>query len=345
MQSSFSGSSVGVGLHLTHELVNVHKGTIEYKENEGGGSIFTVTLPTDTSVYEEKDFLIPHNVLLEEENKRVEVVEDDNKGADLDEPLNKRKVLIIEDDNDVRDFLKAEIGHYFEVEVASDGTSGLEKAKEYDADLIICDVLMPGMTGFEVTRQLKNDFNTSHIPIILLTAMSSAESHLEGVENGADAYITKPFSPKLLLSRVIKLIEQREKLREKFSNEPNMTRPNICTSEKDKDFADKLAEILEREISNAQFSVDEFAAMMNFGRTVFYRKVRGVTGYSPNEYIRIMRMKKAAELLKEGKYTVAEISYQVGINDPFYFSKCFKQQFGVSPSAFTKQTEGEEDEN
>ena len=345
MQSSFSGSSVGVGLHLTHELVNVHKGTIEYKENEGGGSIFTVTLPTDTSVYEEKDFLIPHNVLLEEENKRVEVVEDDNKGADLDEPLNKRKVLIIEDDNDVRDFLKAEIGHYFEVEVASDGTSGLEKAKEYDADLIICDVLMPGMTGFEVTRQLKNDFNTSHIPIILLTAMSSAESHLEGVESGADAYITKPFSPKLLLSRVIKLIEQREKLRKKFSNEPNMTRPTICTSEKDKDFADKLAEILEREISNTQFSVDEFAAMMNFGRTVFYRKVRGVTGYSPNEYIRIMRMKKAAELLKEGKYTVAEVSYQVGINDPFYFSKCFKQQFGVSPSAFTKQTEGGEDEN
>ena len=123
-----------------------------------------------------------------------------------------------------------------------------------------------------------------------------------------------------------------------------MTRPTICTSEKDKDFADKLAEILEREISNAQFSVDEFATMMNFGRTVFYRKVRGVTGYSPNEYIRIMRMKKAAELLKKGKYTVAEVSYQVGINDPFYFSKCFKRQFGVSPSAFTKQTEGGEDE-
>lgn len=130
MQSSFSGSSVGVGLHLTHELVNVHKGTIEYKENEGGGSIFTVTLPTDPSVYEEKDFLIPHNVLMEEENQRTEPQEDEeHKTFDLSVPLNKRKVLIIEDDNDVRDFLKAEIGHYFEVEAAADGTSGLEKAK------------------------------------------------------------------------------------------------------------------------------------------------------------------------------------------------------------------------
>lgn len=344
MQSSFSGSSVGVGLHLTHELVNVHKGTIEYKENDGGGSVFTVTLPTDASVYEEKDFLIPHNVLLEEENRPAFEKEVEDKISHLAVPLNKRKVLIIEDDNDVRDFLKAEISHYFEVEAAADGKSGLEKAKEYDADLIICDVLMPGMTGFEVTRQLKNDFNTSHIPIILLTAMNSAESHLEGVESGADAYITKPFSPKLLLARAIKLIEQREKLRKKFSNEPNMARPTICTSEKDKEFVDQLTEILERELSNPNFSVDEFAGMMNFGRTVFYRKVRGVTGYSPNEYIRIMRMKKAAELLKENKHSVSEVAYLVGISDPFYFSKCFKKQFGISPTDFMKSPEGEEEE-
>lgn len=346
MQSSFSSSSVGVGLHLTHELVNVHKGTIEYKENDGGGSIFIVTLPLDTSMYEEKDFLIPHNVLMAEEEKHHTAIAEEqetfeSKQDEFASPLNKRKVLIIEDDNDVRDFLKEEIGRYFEVELASDGVSGLEKAKESDADLIICDVLMPGMTGFEVTRKMKNDFNTSHIPIILLTAMHSAESHLEGVESGADAYITKPFSPKLLLARVFKLIEQREKLREKFSSDPTMLRPAICTSDKDKEFADKLLQILEREIANPQFTVDEFAAAMGYGRTVFYRKVRGVTGYSPNEYIRIMRMKKAVELLKENKYTVAEVSYQVGINDPFYFSKCFKQQFGVAPSLFSKTTDGE----
>lgn len=342
MQSSFSGSSVGVGLHLSHELVCVHKGTIEFSENEGGGSVFTVTLPTDPSVYEEKDFLIPHNVLLEEERKHQEQVAAARMEADIElpevEPINKKRVLIIEDDNDVREFLKEEVGRYFEVMAEADGVAGLARAREYDADLIVCDVLMPGMTGFEVTRKLKNDFNTSHIPIILLTAMNSAESHLAGVESGADAYITKPFSPKLLLARAFKLIEQREKLKEKFSNAPNMLRPTICSSDKDKAFADQLQAVVEQQLENAQFTVDEFASIMGLGRTVFYRKVRGVTGYSPNEYIRIVRMKKAAELLLESNYTVSEVSYKVGINDPFYFSKCFKHHFGVSPSAYREGT-------
>lgn len=349
MQSSFSGSSVGVGLHLTHELVNVHKGTITFRENEGGGSIFTVTLPTDTSLYEETDFLVVHNALLQKEELSTPPSTEENseeEEAELvlpAEPLNTRKVLIIEDDNDVRAMLKEDMGQYFEVETASDGLSGLERARTYDADLIICDVLMPGMTGFELTRKLKNDFDTSHIPIILLTAMSSPESHLNAVESGADSFITKPFSLKLLLTRAFKLIEQRDKLREKFSHDPNMMRPAICTSDKDKEFADKLQRIMEQQIGNAEFTIDEFASMMGLGRTVFYRKTRGVTGYAPNEYIRIVRMKKAAELLRENRYKVAEVSYQVGINDPFYFSKCFKRQFGVSPSAYVRgREEGDE---
>ena len=345
MQSNFSGNSVGVGLHLTHELVHVHHGTITFRENEGGGSIFTVTLPTDRSVYEEKDFLIAHNALLEE--PAIQAAHDEEEVFEGEPmpavPLNKHKVLIIEDDNDVRTFLQEEIGQYFEVVAEADGNAGLERARTYDADLIICDVLMPGMTGFEVTRRLKNDFDTSHIPIILLTAMSSAESHLSGVESGADAYITKPFSLKLLLTRIFKLIEQREKLREKFSHDPNMIRPAICTSDKDKEFADKLQRIMEQQIGNAEFTIDEFASMMGLGRTVFYRKTRGVTGYAPNEYIRIVRMKKAAELLRENRFKVAEVSYQVGINDPFYFSKCFKRQFGVSPSAYVRGTEETEE--
>lgn len=348
MQSSFSGSSVGVGLHLSHELAQVHKGSITFRENEGGGSIFTVTLPTDRTVYEEKDFLIAHNALLEEQvplTSAEEEIEEEPMPTLPTAPLNKHKVLIIEDDNDVRAFLEEEIGQYFEVVTEADGTSGLERARTYDADLIICDVLMPGMTGFELTRKLKNDFDTSHIPIILLTAMSAPESHLEGVKCGADAFITKPFSLNLLLTRVFKLIEQREKLREKFSHDPNMIRPSICTSDKDKEFADKLQRIMEQQISNAEFTIDEFAAMMGLGRTVFYRKTRGVTGYAPNEYIRIVRMKKAAELLSENRYKVAEVSYMVGINDPFYFSKCFKRQFGISPSAFLRGSEEEAEES
>ncbi len=337
MQSSFSGNSVGIGLHLTHELVNVHKGNISYAENENNGSIFTVTLPLEKNVYHEADFLIANNILLTEEQQNKEKWTDSiTKGAQSLVPLNQRKVLIIEDDNDIRDFLKEEVGKYFEVVAEADGTSGFERAQSYDADLIICDVLMPGMTGYEVTRKLKNEFSTSHIPIILLTAMGLPENHLEGIESGADAYITKPFSSALLLARIFKLIEQREKLREKFSNEPGIVLPAICTTNRDKEFVDQLHIVLEKNLSNAEFSVDEFASLMKLGRTVFYKKVRGLTGYSPNEYLRIIRMKKAAELLLDNALTVAEVSYKVGINDPFYFSKCFKAQFGMAPSVYQR---------
>ena len=341
-QSNFTGGSIGVGLHLTHELVAALKGNISYIENDNGGSIFVVSLPIDKSIYDKKDFLIPNNILIEEEEEKennkipFELANIENDEHLNVQPLNKHKILIIEDDHDIRDYLKSEIEQYFEIETEADGESGLNRAMSYDADLIICDVLMPGMDGYTVTRKLKSDFNTSHIPVILLTAMSSTENQIEGSEAGADAYITKPFSIKLLLTRIFKLIEQREKLREKFSNSPNMTSSTICTSEKDKEFADKLKVVLEKQFENPEFSVDDFASIIGLGRTVFYRKVRGVTGYSPNEYIRIMRMKKGAELLKQNRYTISEISYKIGINDPFYFSKCFKQQFGVSPSAYIK---------
>ena len=339
MQSSFSHSSVGVGLHLTYGLINIHKGTISYNENEGGGSIFTVELPTDASVYEEKDFLVPNQLLIEEEKQRhKEFVTDENtdEQAAPPVPLNKRKVLIIEDDNDVREFLKEEISHYFEVVAEADGISGFERAQTYDADLIICDVLMPGMTGFEVTKKLKNEFATSHIPIILLTALNMEEKYLEGIESGADAYITKPFSISLLLARISKLIEQRDKLREKFSNEPGMVHAAICTNNKDSKFLAKLNEMLNEHMVETEFSVDDYANLMGLGRTVFYKKVRGVTGYSPNEYLRVIRLKKAAELLLTEDLTVSEISYKVGINDPYYFSKCFKNQFGIAPSVYQK---------
>lgn len=341
MQSNFSRDSIGVGLHLSHELVLVHKGTIAYKENEGGGAVFTVCLPTDKGVYDEKDFLVSGNVLLkeadEQASKLLELSEETSLPESRTVPLNKKKVLIIEDDHEIREFLREEMKVYFEVEVAADGTSGFEKARQYDADLIICDVLMPGMTGFEVSKKLKSDFATSHIPIILLTALNSPEKHLEGIESGADAYISKPFSIKILLARVFQLIEQRDKLREKFSNEPGIIHAAMCSTDRDKEFTDRLAVVLEANLGRTDFSVEEFAQFMKLGRTVFYKKLRGMTGYSPNEYLRIMRMKKAAELLlSEERYTVAEVGYKVGINDPFYFSKCFKAQFGISPSVYQK---------
>lgn len=347
MQSSFSHSSVGVGLHLTHELVNVHKGSISYEDNEGGGSVFTVILPTNSEIYQEKDFLVPNQLLIEEEEQQhaKEFIREEKPEDTFQppvDPLNKRKVLIIEDDTDIREFLKEEVGIYFEVEVAADGTSGFEKASTYDADLIICDVLMPGMSGFEVTRKLKNEFTTSHIPIILLTALDIEEKYQEGIESGADAYITKPFNVSLLLARISKLIELRDKLRQKYSNEPGLAHSIICTNDKDQKFSAKLNEVLNEHMTDTEFSVNDFAGIMGLGRTVFYKKVRGVTGYSPYEYLRVMRLKKAAEMLLTEDLTIAEVAYSVGINDPFYFSKCFKNQFGVSPSAYRKKLpEGE----
>mgnify|MGYP000763335875 FL=1 len=346
MQSNFSRNSIGVGLHLSQELVLVHKGRIEYSENEGGGSIFTIYLPADKAVYEEKDFLIAGNALLKEEENSLVFHPLDISSSEQDDiqqnaPIteDKRKILVIEDDNDIRGFLQEELSPFFEVETEADGKSGFKKACTYDADLIVCDVLMPGMTGFELTKKLKSDFTTSHIPIILLTALSSSEKHLEGIEAGADAYIAKPFSIKLLLARIFKLIEQRDKLRRKYSNEPGIIHPETCTTDRDKEFVDRLNLVLEQNLSRPELSIDEFAALMRLGRTVFYKKLRGLTGCSPNEYLRMVRMKKAAELLlSPDNPTVAEVAYQVGISDPFYFSKCFKAQFGVAPSHYQKGT-------
>ena len=340
MQSSFSSDSIGIGLHLSHELVNVHKGTISYNNNNGNGSVFTITIPLDKTKYQDNDFLVPNNILMQKVSNVVLSDSYDEKpfNETYEKPLNPYKVLVIEDDNDVRVFIKKELSAYFETETAEDGQEGLGKAESGEYNLIVCDVLMPKMSGFEVTRRLKSDFNKSHIPIILLTALSTQENMIEGFEHGADAYISKPFSIKLLLARIFKIMEQREILQKKYSSEPGMIQMSICTNDKDKDFAEKLNVILEKNMSNDNFSVDDYARQMKFGRTIFYKKVKGITGYSPNDYIRVIRMKKAAELLQTGELTVSEVSYKVGINDPFYFSKCFKTQFGVAPSIFQKGT-------
>jgi DNA-binding response OmpR family regulator len=336
MQSNFSGNSIGIGLHLVHELVGVHKGTIWYEENVGGGSVFSVTLPLDEKVYNEADFLIPNNVLLKEEHimNNVKLTAQESQEMKAVAPLNNYKILIIEDDNDVRQFLKEEIGVYFEVETAEDGLAGIEKLQEYDADLIVCDVLMPRMNGYEVTKKLKEDFQTSHIPIILLTAHSSLEHELEGIDSGADAYITKPFSLKYVQKRVMKLVEQRELLKKLFSKE--FTIDERVTNTTDKEFFDKIEKILDDNYEDSTFTIDRFIELSGIRRTIFFKKVKGITGFSPNELIKMKRLNKAAVLLRQGEFTVSEVSYKVGFEDPFYFSKCFKAHFDCTPKNYKK---------
>lgn len=339
MQSSYTGESFGIGLHLTHELVRTHHGEITYQENEGGGSVFVVTIPLQKDCYEASDFLVKDSPILKadlakERDEQEEKTTDAVPSAPPSAPLNRRTILLIEDDNDVREFLLSELESCFDLKVASDGKAGIAMAKELDVDLIVSDVMMPGMNGFELTKRLKNSFETSHIPIILLTALSTDENVLEGTESGADAYITKPFSPQLLMARILQLLNQREILRQKFGKEPQEIRSAMLSNEQDSLFVKRLDSIVYSRLGEQDLSVDKVAGLLHLGRTIFYKKVRGTTGYTPNEYIRVIRLRKAAELLKEGEKNVSEVAYAVGFDNPYYFSKCFKEQFGMPPSQY-----------
>ena len=338
MQSSYTGESFGIGLHLTHELVRTHHGEIAYQENEGGGSVFVVTIPLQKDCYEASDFLVKDSPILKadlvKERDGQEEKTTDAVPSAPSAPLNRRTILLIEDDNDVREFLLSELESCFDLKVASDGKAGIAMAKELDVDLIVSDVMMPGMNGFELTKRLKNSFETSHIPIILLTALSTDENVLEGTESGADAYITKPFSPQLLMARILQLLNQREILRQKFGKEPQEIRSAMLSNEQDSLFVKRLDSIVYSRLGEQDLSVDKVAGLLHLGRTIFYKKVRGTTGYTPNEYIRVIRLRKAAELLKEGEKNVSEVAYAVGFDNPYYFSKCFKEQFGMPPSQY-----------
>lgn len=338
MQSSYTGESFGIGLHLTHELVRTHHGEITYQENEGGGSVFVVTIPLQKDCYEASDFLVKDSPILKadlaKERDGQEEKTTDAVPSAPSAPLNRRTILLIEDDNDVREFLLSELESCFDLKVASDGKAGIAMAKELDVDLIVSDVMMPGMNGFELTKRLKNSFETSHIPIILLTALSTDENVLEGTESGADAYITKPFSPQLLMARILQLLNQREILRQKFGKEPQEIRSAMLSNEQDSLFVKRLDSIVYSRLGEQDLSVDKVAGLLHLGRTIFYKKVRGTTGYTPNEYIRVIRLRKAAELLKEGEKNVSEVAYAVGFDNPYYFSKCFKEQFGMPPSQY-----------
>lgn len=340
MQINFSSTGTGVGLSLVKEFVDVHKGKIWYEDNQNQGSVFSLELSTDKSIYEGENFVTPSCPdIITTETSQKEIypsnfVENIKLPEIDDSTLSNYKMLVIDDNDDIRNFLIDEFSKYFMVDTAEDGKSGMQKAIDNNPDLIICDVMMPEMDGFELTRRLKEDFQTCHIPIVLLTAHSSIEHQLEGIQSGADAYIMKPFSLKYLVTRVFKLIEQRELLKKRFSNEYVLDGNLIMPTDKDKEFFDLIDKILEAHLADYQFSVDKFAELAKQRRTIFYKKVKGITGLSPNELIKLKRMKKAAELLLQGELTVSEVSYKVGFEDPFYFSKCFKAHYKCSPSKY-----------
>lgn len=335
-QINYSASGMGIGLHLTAELTQIHKGQIEYSDSEWGGACFTVGIPTSCEAYHANEIVQSSPATSGYQISSIVEEHEIQTGKQYAEasPEKKYTLLLIEDDEEVRSFLEDQLKEFFAISTAPNGLAGWETAINEQSSLIVCDVMMPGMDGFEVTRKLKSDFQTSHIPIILLTAHSSIEHQLEGINAGADAYIIKPFSMEYLVSRIIKLIEQREKLQYKFAHEPGMIQTTICTTDKDNAFIQKIHEIIETRMDNPDFSIDDFAQAVSMSRTIFYKKIKGITNCSPNEYLRIVRLKKAAELLKTADLNISEVAYKVGFNDPDYFSKCFREQFGMRPTQF-----------
>ncbi|MDH6342368.1 signal transduction histidine kinase/ligand-binding sensor domain-containing protein/DNA-binding NarL/FixJ family response regulator [Parabacteroides sp. PFB2-12] len=337
-QINFSTSGTGVGLSLVKEFIDVHKGKISYESNPGGGSIFKVELSTDRETYKGENFIASSISDIQKEESSPAYIPAEESGVDS-QTLAAYQLLIIDDNDDIRSFLTEEFSKYMKVETAADGKEGLQKAIELNPDLIICDVMMPEMDGFEVTRQLKSEFQTCHIPIILLTAHSSIEHQLEGIESGADAYITKPFSLKYIVKRVMKLIEQRELLKKRFSKEFVIDGNLVKTTDKDSLFLERIEKILADNYHNSQFTLDQFVELSGMKRTIFFKKVKGITGFSPNELLKMKRLNQSALLLKQETLTVSEISYKVGFDDPYYFSKCFKIHFDCTPTQYRNAPE------
>lgn len=338
-QIRYTAEGTGIGLHLTAELIKVHHGSIAYEDTPGGGATFCVSLPLAASNYDPADIVQDDlNTPRTRPDEATAPTATEPVATDAGEkPYGTYRILVIDDEEDIRTLITRQLSPYFTLTTASNGREGLERLAEEQPDLVVCDIMMPQMNGIEFTRRLKSDFNISHIPVILLTAYSSEELQLQGMENGADAYIAKPFSLRYLLARITGLIENRQKLQRRFSTDPGVATPLISTTHPDKAFLEQLNALVNIHLADSEFRFDDHIADFALSRTAFFAKVRSLTGYSPQEYVRHLRMKKAKELLADASLNIAEVAYRVGMNDPFYFSRTFKSVAGCSPTQYRKQ--------
>jgi signal transduction histidine kinase/ligand-binding sensor domain-containing protein/AraC-like DNA-binding protein len=341
---SFVQSGSGIGLALTKELVELHKGKISVESTLGKGSCFTILLPDGKDHFTEDQ--IADKTQLEEYKqdtfKQYELTEDYETLKDSPYNIKEEKqvekkplLLIVEDEPDVQTFLSGHFSSKYEIIKASNGIEGLGMSNKNNPDLIISDILMPLMDGVKMCKELKSNINTSHIPIILLTAKAAIESRIEGLETGADAYISKPFSVKLLETQIDNLLESRNQLKNKFSKEFIIKPSEITITSVDAKFLEKAMNIVETHISDPYYSSELFSKEIGKSRSHLHKKLKALTAQSASEFIRTIRLKRAVQLLKESQLTIEEVAYKVGFNSPAYFSKCFRNQFGISPSAFT----------
>lgn len=337
-----NADGIGIGLHLTAELVRTHHGSITLGDNQPKGSVFSVSLPIDKAVYSEEDYMreIPEldNGTVTEKQGFSEAHQETHPV-----PMNDIRVLVVDDTPEVCDMIVREAGRYFRAERASDGQEALDKLMATgDSDkafeLVISDVRMPNMDGFELTRRIRKDNRLMTLPVILLTSLTDDNAHIRGLEAGADAYITKPFSTAVLISQCATLLKRQKMLASTQSTAVspvgNTAVKDIVRSEKNMKFIKLLEAAVYNRMSDTSLNVDTLAESFGMGRTTFYAKVKTLTGRTPNEYINDTRLEAVAGMLRNTSLSISEIAYKTGFSSPQYLARSFKKRFGMSPTEY-----------
>lgn len=320
----------GIGLSLTKSIVKLHKGDIRVKSTLNKGSIFTFEIPIEKGHYSEEQIF---EYTAKPKEIRVETTVD---RKPIPSTQLREKVLVIEDNHELRAYLAKYLSDHYKVYTAENGQQGLELCKQVKPAVCVVDVMMPVMDGLQFCEELKTDEFTSHTPVIMLTALSESDDKINAYDRGADAYLVKPFDPSLLHTRIENIIKSRLELKSKFSGEAESPVSLLAHSPIDEILMTDLTELIENNLSEAHLTTAFLCKELGLSSSKLYRKIKDLTDLSPNEFIRTVRLKKSAHLLKSRKYNVSEVTNLIGFNDPLYFSRCFKKQFGYPPSQLIK---------
>lgn len=328
----------GIGLSIAKNIVELHYGTIDVRNKDTKGAVFKVTLPLGKEHLSEKEILLDFKISDDVSQYTAQLENSETiQGDDVNDLLvheDKLTILIVEDHKVLRSFMKNLLKKEYNIIEAENGKKGLKKALEHVPDLIISDVIMPEMVGTELCAKVKENIKTSHIPVILLTSRSSLIYRIEGLENGADDYISKPFNLKEFKLRIKNLLDSTQRLKAKFSSDDSFSPGEITVSSLDEQLLKKAFKLVEDNIANEQFDIPFFCTELGVSRTMLFTKIKAWTNFTPNEFIHEVRMKRAAQLLEQNKMNVSQISYKVGFNNPKYFSKCFQKKYGETPSQY-----------
>jgi len=341
---NYQTQGTGLGLSLSQELIHLHRGKISVESQKGRGTRFDIVLQKGKDHFEEDELSLP---LTQDDTLRAQwlFVEEDEKEKNTGEVLasasdHEPTLLLIEDHAELRQFLGEKLALEYQVYVAGDAESGIKLAETHIPDLIICDVMLPGLDGKTLTKAVKSSVKTAHIPIILLTAQSSIDQQIEGLQSGADLYLTKPFSLQFLKENIRNLIKNRELLRENFADPAISEQLNEKEGQEelsvDQRFVLEFKGLVAAHLGDSSFGVQDLCREIGLSRVQLYRKVKALMGCTITDYIKEMRLKRAEELLLKGELSISEIAYQVGFASPAYFSTAFKARYEVSPSEFIK---------